>query len=52
MFALLVLLIMYSGAFWYTPPPEKEERKQFRFVEKTSNNVTYDRKDLLELLNY
>ena len=46
MFALLVLIIMYSGAFWYTPPPKKQ-RKQFRFVEKTLNNETYERKDLL-----
>ena len=41
MFALLLLLIMYSGAFWYTPPQKQE--KQFRFVE---NNATYNRNDL------
>ena len=45
MFAFFVLIIMYSGAFWYTPPP-KEQKKQFRFVEKTLNNETYERKDL------
>ncbi len=45
MLAFILLIIMYSGAFWYTPPPKKQG-KQFRFVEKTSNNETYDRKDL------
>ena len=45
MFALFLLIIMYSGAFWYTPPPQKQ-RKQFRFVESTTNNVTYDRNHL------
>ena len=45
MFALFLLMIMYSGAFWYTPPPQKP-RTQFRFMESTSNNVTYDRDHL------
>jgi len=47
MFALFLLIIMYSGAFWYTPPQKQErQRKQFRFVENNENNATYDRVDL------
>ena len=47
-FAFCILLIMFTGAIWYTPPPKKQatQKKQFNFVEKTSNNVTYDRSDL------
>ena len=46
MFALFLLIIMYTGAVWYTPPPPQKQRKQFRFVESTTNNVTYDRDHL------
>ena len=47
MLAFIALIIMYTGAFWYTPPKKQErQRKQFRFVEKTSDNVTYDCKHL------
>ena len=42
MFALFLLGLMFTGAFWYTPPP----KKQFGFVENTSKNVTYDRTHL------
>ena len=47
MLAFIALFIMYTGVFWYTPPQKQEkQRKQYRFVESTSNNETYDRTHL------
>ena len=47
MLAFIALFIMYTGAFWYTPPKTQErQRKQYWFVESTSNNETYDRAHL------
>ena len=47
MLAFIALFIMYTGVFWYTPPKKQEtQRKQYRFVESTSNNETYDRAHL------
>ena len=47
MFAFILLFVMYTGAFWYTPPtPPKKQQKQFTVLQETSSNVTYDRSHL------
>ncbi|NBV78030.1 hypothetical protein EBR66_07745 [bacterium] len=44
MFAFIILLIMYTGAFWYVD--DTAPKKQFTYIKDASNNATYERTTL------
>ena len=38
MFAFILLFLMFTGAFWYTPPPQEKQKTQGKNVERPSKN--------------
>ena len=38
MFPFILLFLMFTGAFWYTPPPQEKQKTQGKNVERPSKN--------------